>query len=103
MITLRDVIKTYETPAGPFTALRAIDLDVRPGEFVAGVGRSGGGKSTLLNMVRRIDRPSAGTVAVGGVSLKELSHDRLAQWRGRAAGPGLLLFFLLPPPTASVR
>ena len=67
MITLRDVTKSYETPAGRFTALHKVDLDVRPGEFVAVVGRSGSGKSTLLNMVAGIDRPSAGAVTVGGV------------------------------------
>ena len=100
MITLRDVTKTYDTPAGPFTALRAIDLDVRPGEFVAVVGRSGSGKSTLLNMLAGIDRPSAGSVAVGGASLKELSHDRLAQWRGRTVGVVFQFFQLLPTLTA---
>ena len=100
MITLRDVTKTYETPAGPFVALHAIDLDVRPGEFVAVVGRSGSGKSTLLNMVAGIDRPTAGTVAVGGASLERLSHDRLAQWRGRTVGVVFQFFQLLPTLTA---
>jgi putative ABC transport system ATP-binding protein len=101
MITLRRVTKTYETPAGAFTALRGIDLDIRPGEFVAVVGRSGSGKSTLLNMVAGIDRPSTGTVAVDGQPIQGLSHDRLAAWRGRTVGIVFQFFQLLPTLTVA--
>jgi putative ABC transport system ATP-binding protein len=100
MITLRGVAKTYQTAAGPFAALRAVDLDVRAGEFVAVVGKSGSGKSTLLNLVAGIDRPSAGTVTVAGTSLSGLSHDRLAAWRGRTVGVVFQFFQLLPTLTA---
>ena len=100
MITLRSVAKTFETPAGPFAALRGIDLDVRPGEFVAVVGKSGSGKSTLLNLVAGIDRPSAGAVTVAGTRLADLSHDRLAAWRGRTVGVVFQFFQLLPTLTA---
>ena len=100
MITLRSVAKTFETPAGSFAALRGIDLDVRAGEFVAVVGKSGSGKSTLLNLVAGIDRPSAGTVTVAGTSLADLSHDRLAAWRGRTVGVVFQFFQLLPTLTA---
>jgi putative ABC transport system ATP-binding protein len=100
MITLRSVAKTFETPAGSFAALRGIDLDVRAGEFVAVVGKSGSGKSTLLNLVAGIDRPSAGSVTVAGTSLADLSHDRLAAWRGRTVGVVFQFFQLLPTLTA---
>jgi len=100
MITLRSVAKTFETPAGPFAALRGIDLDVRAGEFVAVVGKSGSGKSTLLNLVAGIDRPSSGAVTVAGTSLAELSRDRLAAWRGRTVGVVFQFFQLLPTLTA---
>jgi ABC-type glutathione transport system ATPase component len=58
LITLRKVGKSYATPAGPYPALRDIDLEIGAGEFVALVGKSGSGKSTLLNLIGGIDRPS---------------------------------------------
>ena len=60
LIELRQVVKTYESAAGTFTALKDIDLHVDTGEFVAVIGRSGSGKSTLINMVTGIDRPTSG-------------------------------------------
>ena len=67
---------------------------------MAVVGRSGSGKSTLLNMVAGIDRPSSGSVSVGGTSIQGLSHDRLAVWRGRSVGIVFQFFQLLPTLTA---
>ncbi|MFN2290527.1 MAG: ATP-binding cassette domain-containing protein, partial [Anaerolineae bacterium] len=55
MIDLRGISKVYHTDAGPFPALKGIDLQVYPGEFVAVVGKSGSGKSTLINMFTGID------------------------------------------------
>jgi len=100
VIQLRSVQKTFETPAGAFTALRGVDLDIASGEFLAIVGRSGSGKSTLLNLMSGIDRPSEGTVEVGGAALNGLSNDRLAAWRGRAVGIVFQFFQLLPTLTA---
>ena len=71
-LTRYDLSKKYlqdlQTPAGNFLALKDIDLEIREGEFVGIVGKSGSGKSTLLNMVAGIDRPSSGSVAVGGTN-----------------------------------
>ena len=96
MISIRGLTRTYHTPAGPFAALRGIDLDVAAGEFVAVVGRSGSGKSTLLNLIAGIDRPSAGTLAVAGRPIHDLGHDELAVWRGRQVGVVFQFFQLLP-------
>ena len=101
MIALRALTKTFETPAGTFPALRGIDLDIRTGDFVAIVGRSGSGKSTLLNLVAGIDRPSSGSVSIGGTSVHELHRDRLAAWRGRAVGIVFQFFQLLPTLTVA--
>lgn len=101
MISLQQVSKTYETPAGRFSALKLIDLEIQPGEFVGVVGKSGSGKSTLLNMVAGIDRPSSGSVAVAGTEIHALSENSLAVWRGRNVGFVFQFFQLLPTLTAA--
>jgi len=101
MISLQQVNKTYETPAGKFSALKDIDLEILSGQFVGIVGKSGSGKSTLLNMVAGIDRPSAGSVAVAGTEIQSLSENKLAAWRGRNVGFVFQFFQLLPTLTAA--
>mgnify|MGYP001308324054 FL=1 len=96
MITLRGVSRAFTTPAGTFSALRGIDLDVAAGEYMTIVGRSGSGKSTLLNLLGGLDRPSEGEVRVAGHGLHTLSHDQLARWRGRHVGIVFQFFQLLP-------
>jgi putative ABC transport system ATP-binding protein len=101
MIHLQSLSKTYDTPAGAFPALRNIDLEIATGEFVAIVGKSGSGKSTLLNMVGGIDRPSSGSLRVGGRSIQGLTHSELASWRGRTVGFVFQFFQLLPTLTVA--
>jgi len=101
MISLHQVTKTYETPAGKFAALKDIDLEIRLGQFVGIVGKSGSGKSTLLNMVAGIDRPSTGSVAVAGTEIQSMSENKLAAWRGRNVGFVFQFFQLLPTLTAA--
>jgi ABC-type lipoprotein export system ATPase subunit/CRP-like cAMP-binding protein len=96
LIDLSGVVKNYQTPAGPFTALKDVDLRVDTGEFVAVVGKSGSGKSTLVNMITGIDRPSAGQVVIGGTSIEHLNEGKLAAWRGRTVGVIFQFFQLLP-------
>ena len=96
LIQLQGVHKSYLTPAGTFAALRGIDLTIEAGEFVAVVGKSGSGKSTLLNMIGGIDRPTAGTVRVGGDAIDGMTENELAAWRGRTVGLVFQFFQLLP-------
>ena len=101
MIQLQHISKTYETPAGAFSALRDIDLEIASGEFVAIVGKSGSGKSTLLNMIGGIDRPSSGSLSVSGKDIQNLTHNDLAAWRGRSIGFVFQFFQLLPTLTVA--
>src|SRR5512136_2288817 len=96
LIEARSVVKTFKTAAGPFTALKEVNLRVNKGEFVAIIGKSGSGKSTLLNMLTGIDRPTAGEVQVGGTAVHKLSEGKLAKWRGRNLGIVFQFFQLLP-------
>ncbi|MHB1296103.1 MAG: ABC transporter ATP-binding protein [Anaerolineae bacterium] len=96
LIDLRGVVKTYETAAGKFTALKSVDLAVDHSEFVAVLGKSGSGKSTLINMITGIDRPTAGEVLVGGRAIHHLSEGQMAVWRGRNVGVIFQFFQLLP-------
>jgi putative ABC transport system ATP-binding protein len=96
MIDLRGLTKVYQTPVGPFPALKGIDLQVAPGEFIAVVGKSGSGKSTLINMFTGIDHPTDGEIIVAGRRVRELSEGQMAEWRGRTMGIVFQSFQLLP-------
>jgi ABC-type lipoprotein export system ATPase subunit len=96
LIDLRQVEKTYQSAAGSFTALKAVDLQVDRGEFVAIIGKSGSGKSTLINMIAGIDRPTSGAVLVGDTAVHVLSESQMAVWRGRNLGIIFQFFQLLP-------
>ncbi len=96
LIELRQVVKTYVTGAGTFTALKGVDLNVNTHEFVAIIGKSGSGKSTLVNMITGIDRPTSGEVVIAGTPLHRLSEGRMAEWRGRHIGVIFQFFQLLP-------
>ena len=96
LIALNGVTKTYETAAGPFTALKSVDLQIEAGKFVAVVGKSGSGKSTLLNMLTGIDRTTSGEVVINGETLTDLDEDEIAEWRGRNIGVVFQFFQLMP-------
>jgi putative ABC transport system ATP-binding protein len=96
VIDLQGITKVYPTPAGPFPALKGIDLQIQAGEFVAVVGKSGSGKSTLINVFPGIDHPTDGEAIVAGTRLRDLSEGQIAQWRGRTMGIVFQFFQLLP-------
>jgi putative ABC transport system ATP-binding protein len=101
VIAVRGLVKTYPLPAGDFTAVDSIDLQVGVGEFVTVVGRSGSGKTTLLNLLAGIDRPTVGQIVVAGEPVHELRGSKLAAWRGRTIGLVFQFFQLLPTLTVA--
>ncbi len=96
LISLRGVVKDYPGAAGVFRALKGIDLDVYPGEFLGVIGKSGAGKTTLVNMITGIDRLTAGCVRVAGVEVSRMHENELALWRGRSLGVVYQSFQLMP-------
>ncbi len=96
LIDMQSLVKVYRTPAGEFPALKSIDLQVDTGEFVAVVGKSGSGKTTMINMLTGIDRPTSGKVMVEGLDIQALNESKMSEWRGRNLGVVFQFFQLLP-------
>src|SRR5207249_1339393 len=80
--------------------LRGVSLAVEAGEFLALMGPSGSGKTTLLNLIAGIDRPTGGTLRVGGQELARLSRGQLAAWRAQHVGYVFQQYHLIPVLTA---
>ncbi len=96
IVQIKDVVKTFKVGDGEVTILKGISFDVKDGEFVSIVGPSGNGKSTLLNMITGIDRPSDGDVVVTGRNLNKMSENQMAAWRGENVGIIFQFFQMLP-------
>jgi putative ABC transport system ATP-binding protein len=93
LVQLSNVSKTYDSDGAP--ALAHVTMDVGPGESLAVMGPSGSGKSTLLNLIAGLDRPTAGTVTVGGERVDTLSETGLARFRRGQIGMIFQFFNLL--------
>ncbi len=93
LIQLRNVTKRYDTGSQP--ALDDIDLEIETGRITAIMGPSGGGKSTLLNMIGGLDRPTRGEIEVAGVRVDRLSETGAAQFRRTNVGFVFQFFHLL--------
>jgi putative ABC transport system ATP-binding protein len=96
IIELHQVVKKYQGKASSVTALKGIDLQIGTGEFVAVLGKSGAGKTTLVNVISGIDRPTSGEIRLAGKAVHALNEDDRAAWRGRSVGVVFQFFQLLP-------
>ncbi len=96
LVRVRGVDKVYHRGSEDIHVLLNLDLDVHPGEFLALMGPSGSGKSTLLNLIGGLDRPSQGTIEIGGERIDEISSRQLAAWRARHVGFVFQFYNLMP-------
>jgi putative ABC transport system ATP-binding protein len=100
LLLVRDAHRDYPRSAEPVHAVRGVSLDVAQGEYVAIVGPSGCGKSTLLNLLGAIDRPTRGSVTIGGTAVSTLPDKAATRFRLTNIGFVFQRFYLLPVLTA---
>jgi putative ABC transport system ATP-binding protein len=100
-VTLRDVRKVYGRGDATVVALDGVSVELAPGSFTALMGPSGSGKSTFLNVAAGLDRPTSGSVALGGTELAGLSERRLTVLRRERIGFVFQAFNLLPSLTVA--
>ena len=96
LIDIKNLRKVYKTPAGDFTAVNNINVEVHRGEFVAIIGKSGSGKSTFINMITGIDRPTSGEIWIDKAPVHSFNEGQMAAWRGRNLGIVFQFFQLFP-------
>ena len=96
LIKLRNVVKEYRGLGGTVVALKGISLDVRQGEFLVITGKSGAGKTTLVNVLAGLDRTTGGEIWVDGAPVHRFGPEKAAQWRGQTVGVVFQTFELLP-------
>jgi putative ABC transport system ATP-binding protein len=96
IIRVCDLVKVYKSSAGDFPALKQVNLEVFPGEFLGVLGKSGAGKTTLVNMVTGVDHITSGEVWVNDTPVHQLNENELALWRGRNLGIIYQSFHLMP-------
>ncbi|PKN98376.1 MAG: ABC transporter ATP-binding protein [Chloroflexi bacterium HGW-Chloroflexi-4] len=100
LINVSDVVKSFKTAGEDFFALNGITFNVYPGEFLGIIGKSGAGKTTLVNMITGVDHLTSGQVSVNTnnrkVSIHHFNEDQLALWRGQNMGVVYQSFQLLP-------
>lgn len=97
---LKGVSRVYQKGKERVEVLHELDLIIPNGDFLAIMGPSGSGKTTLLNLLGGLDKPSGGTVTVGGAELSSMSNNQLSQWRATHVGFVFQFYNLLPVLTA---
>jgi putative ABC transport system ATP-binding protein len=100
LVVLKDICRTYQKGKERVEVLHKLNLTIAEGDFLALMGPSGSGKTTLLNLLGGLDKPSSGTVEVGGEALHSMSSGALSKWRARHVGFIFQFYNLLPVLTA---
>ena len=100
VISVRNLVKTFQVGEVEVRALRGVSLEVAPGEFLAITGPSGSGKSTLMHILGCLDRPTSGTYVLDGRDVSRMTKDQLADVRNQKIGFVFQGFNLLSRTTA---
>lgn len=100
LVVLKDISRTYRKGKERVEVLHKLNLTIAEGDFLALMGPSGSGKTTLLNLLGGLDKPTSGTVEVGGEALHSMSSGALSKWRARHVGFIFQFYNLLPVLTA---
>ena len=96
IIVLKDVWKVYQMGEIEVPALRGISIEIKEGDFVAIIGASGSGKSTMMNLVGCLDTPSKGTIYLKSHDITQLNESDLSTLRGRTVGFIFQQYNLIP-------
>lgn len=99
-IQLSNIHKAYNKGAHVVDVLRGFDLSIETGGFLAIMGPSGTGKSSLLHLIGGIDKPNSGDVIVGGTTINRLSEAQITRWRAAHIGLVFQFYHLMPMLTA---
>jgi len=99
-IVVKDLMKVYKTGKSEVIALRGLDCTIKEGQVLAIMGPSGCGKTTLLNIIGGLDRPTAGSVRIGGMNLVDFNDAELVKHRRERVGIVFQFFNLVPTLTA---
>ena len=100
LVKINGVHKYFTRGSEKIDVLKGVSLEIPKGDFLALMGPSGSGKTTLLNLMGGLDRPSSGSIDVGGTNIVNLSGGRLSKWRSNNIGFVFQLYNLLPVLTA---
>jgi len=100
LVRIGNVHKYFTRGSERIDVLQGVNLEIPQGDFLALMGPSGSGKTTLLNLMGGLDKPSSGTLDVGGSNITSLSGSQLSRWRSQHIGFVFQLYNLLPVLTA---